>query len=482
VACGHPLASFAGTATFRDGGGAVDAAIAAAAALTVLMPEACGLGGDAFFLIHTPDGEVTAINGSGAAGATVSSPIATEGAASAAVPGFVAAIDDAQQRFGRLPLERLLEPAVSLAGGGFPLHDDLLGAAQQHRGMLERWAPGFALLDRQLRPGSLLRQPALAGLLQRIGQARAQAFYEGDCAEAVERAVTAAGGSLAASDLAAHTSVVRAPARGSYRGFELNMQPPVSQALIAARVLAAIERSGVEERADRMHVAVEGLEAAFQDRHDIIAEGAEERQLSEPLEVDLERAQRRGGPVGGLHTTAVSAADSDGVVVSGLISVFSYFGSGVLVPECGFLLNNRLSRASTDPESPNYPVGGRRPLHTLSPSLLVDGERVFALSTPGADGQVQTLVQTIDAIATDGDSIPEALDRPRWRSNEGSLLIEDDYDPNVAAELERRGHQLMRLPAGSATFGAAVSAGIDSSTGTPFAASDPRNGAWAAAC
>ena len=258
-----------------------------------------------------------------------------------------------------------------------------------------------------------------------------------------------AGGSLAAADLAAHTTVVRAPARGSYRGFELNMQPPVSQALIAARVLAAIERSGVEGRADRMHVAVEGIEAAFQDKHEIVPTGAEERLLSEPLVVDTERAQRRGGPEGGLHTTAVTAADSEGVVVSRLISVFGYFGSGVLVPEGGFLLNNRLSRASTDPESPNFPVGGRRPLHTLSPSLVVDGERVFALSTPGADGQVQTLVQTIDAIATDGDSIPEALDRPRWRSNEGSLLIEDDYDPDVAAELERRGHDLMRLPAGA---------------------------------
>ncbi len=460
----------------------MDAAIAAAAALAVLKPEACGLGGDAFFLIHTPDGEVTAINGSGAAGAAVKTPIPPDGAASAAVPGFVAALDDAQQRFGRLPLERLLEPAVSLAGAGFPLHDDLFDDAQQYRAMLERGAPGFALLDPELRPGSLLRQPELAGLLQRIGRTGAEAFYEGGNAEAVERAVGAGGGSLATADLAAHTTVVRAPSRGSYRGFELNMQPPVSQALIAARVLAAIERSGAEGRADRMHVAVEGIEAAFQDKHEIVSDGGEERLLSEPLEVDTERAQRRGGPEGGLHTTAVTAADSEGVVVSGLISVFGFFGSGVLVPEGGFLLNNRLSRASTDPDSPNFPVGGKRPLHTLSPSLVVDGERVFALSTPGADGQVQTLVQTIDAIATDGDSLPEALDRPRWRSNEGSLLIEDDYDPDVAAELERRGHELMRLPAGSATFGAAVSAGIDRSTGTPFAASDPRNGAWAAAC
>jgi gamma-glutamyltranspeptidase / glutathione hydrolase len=471
-----------GIGAFRDGGGAVDAAIAAAAALTVLMPEACGLGGDAFLLVHTPDGQVTAINGSGAAGAAVEPPVPTEGGATAAVPGFVAAMDDAQRMFGRLPLERLFEPAVSLAGGGFPVGGRLLGAVQDNRELLERGAPGWVLLDDDLQPGSLVRQPALAGLLQRIGRGGAQAFYEGACSAAAERASRAAGGSLAEEDFAAHTSVVRAPARGSFRGYEVNVQPPVSQALIAARALAALERSGVSSRAERAHVLVEAIEAAFQDKHEIIAEGAEERLLAEPLVVDTERAQRRGGPTGGLHTTAVTTADSEGVVVSMLISVFSLFGCGVLVPECGFLLNNRLSRCSADPVSPNYPAPGRRPVHTLSPSLLTSGERVFALSTPGADGQVQTLVQTIDAIATDGDRLTLALDRPRWRSDEGRLLIEDDYDRDVAGELKRRGHDLVRLFAGAPTFGAAVAAGIDRATGTPFAASDPRSGAWAAAC
>jgi gamma-glutamyltranspeptidase/glutathione hydrolase len=169
------------------------------------------------------------------------------------------------------------------------------------------------------------------------------------------------------------------------------------------------------------------------------------------------------------------------VVVSMLISVFDLFGSGVLVPEGGFLLNNRLARCSRDPSSPNFPAPGRRPVHTLSPALVREGGRTFALATPGADGQVQTLVQLIDAMGTDHEGIPRALDRPRWRSSDASLLIEDDYDPDVAAELERRGHELVRLPAGAPTFGAVVAAGVDDA-GTPFAASDPRNGAWAAAC
>jgi gamma-glutamyltranspeptidase/glutathione hydrolase len=319
-----------------------------------------------------------------------------------------------------------------------------------------------------------VRQPALAGLLQRVGRWGRQAFYEGPVAAAIERAV---GGSIVAHDLAAHTTVVRAPVSGSYRQLEVTVQPPISQALLALIALAALERSGAAAPADRAHVSVEAVEAAFEHKHEIAAGEVEPG----PLDIDLRHARRRGGPTGGLHTTAVAAADSEGTVVSMLISVFSLFGSGVLVPEGGFLLNDRLSRCSTDPASPNYPAPGRRPVHTLSPSLVSDGERAFALATPGADGQVQTLVQVIDAIATDGDRIPLALDRPRWRSSDARLLIEDDYDSAVTAELERRGHELVRLPAGAATFGAAVVAGVDGA-GTPFAASDGRSGAWAAAC
>jgi gamma-glutamyltranspeptidase/glutathione hydrolase len=178
----------------------------------------------------------------------------------------------------------------------------------------------------------------------------------------------------------------------------------------------------------------------------------------------------------------VAAAGADGQVVSMLVSVYDLFGSGVLVPECGFLLNDRLAGCSTDPESPDAVAPGRRPVHTLSPALVSDEWRAFALTTPGADGQVQTLLQLIDAIASDGKNLPRALDRPRWRSSEGRLRIESDYDPDVLAELERRGHDLHRMEPGASAFGAAVAAGVDSRTRTPFAASDPRGGAWAAAC
>jgi gamma-glutamyltranspeptidase/glutathione hydrolase len=472
-----------GVETFRAGGGAVDAALATAAALMVLMPEACGLGGDAFMLVRSPSGEVTAVNGSGAAGAGVAPPLEPEGAQLAAVPGAVAAICDAHERWGRLPLEQVLSSAIGLAGGGFPIGGGLLRMIEEERELLESGAPGWVFLDPALRPGSLVRQPVLAGLLQRIGRHGARAFYEGHCARSLERAVGAAGGSLAASDLLEHATVVRAPLTGTYRDFEVAVQPPVSQAALLLMALQALERSGVTAPAERTHVAVESIEAAFEHKHELNADGAAERLLGEPLAVDLERhIERAKRPRGGLHTTSVAAAGADGQVVSMLVSVYDLFGCGVLVPECGFLLNDRLAGCSSDPGSPNAVAAGRRPVHTLSPALVSDERRAFALTTPGADGQVQTLLQLIDAIASDGQNLPRAMDRPRWRSSGGKLGIESDYDPDILKELERRGHDLYPMEPGSRGFGAAVAAGIDSRTGTPFAASDPRGGAWAAAC
>jgi gamma-glutamyltranspeptidase/glutathione hydrolase len=483
VACGHPLAASVGVETFRAGGGAVDAALATAAALWVLMPEACGLGGDAFMLVRAPTGEITAVNGSGAAGASVAPPLLAEGAEMAAVPGAVAALCDAHELFGKLPLEQILSPAVGLAGGGFPIGGGLLRMIEEERELLERGAPGWVFLGPGLRRGSLVRQPVLAGLLQRIGRHGARAFYDGHCARAIERAVGTAGGSLGTSDLLEHTTVVRDPLRGTFKGFDVAVQPPVSQAALLLMALDALERSGAESAADRAHASVEAIEAAFARKHELNADGAAERLLAEPIEIDTRTpAGRRGGPQGGLHTTAVAAAGADGQVVSMLVSVYDLFGCGVLVPECGFVLNDRLSGCSTDPASPNAVAARRRPVHTLSPSLVSDSARTFALTTPGADGQVQTLLQLIDAIASDGANLPRALDRPRWRSSEGRLGIESDYDPDVLAELEGRGHDLIRMEPGSPGFGAAVAAGIDSRTGTPFAASDPRGGAWAAAC
>jgi gamma-glutamyltranspeptidase/glutathione hydrolase len=164
-----------------------------------------------------------------------------------------------------------------------------------------------------------------------------------------------------------------------------------------------------------------------------------------------------------------------------LISVFDDFGSAVHVPAGGFLLNDRLIGCARDPASPNAAVAGRRPVHTLSPILVEDEERCFALATPGADGQVQTLAQLVQHVVDDDVELPDALGRPRWRSSAGELLVEAGLDPALRAALAERGHELVDLPYADARFGAAVAAGVDHRHGTLFAAADPRRETWAGA-
>jgi gamma-glutamyltranspeptidase/glutathione hydrolase len=261
-------------------------------------------------------------------------------------------------------------------------------------------------------------------------------------------------------------------------GARISAQPPVSQALLVLIALAALEAGGPPAGADRVHQLVEALEGSFAYRDGIGAPSGADELADAVVEIDPARALRRGGPRGGTHTTAVASADSDGLVVSMLLSVFDEFGCAVLVPDGGFLLNDRLHGFTA---GENAPGPGRRPVHTLSPLLVAHGSRCFALCTPGADGQVQTLSQILAAVLLDGAALPDALAAPRFRAGDGRLAVEAGYDPSVCDELARRGHELVRPPAGGTQFGAAVCAGIDTDTGTTFACTDPRREVWGVA-
>lgn len=480
LACGHPLAASAGAAMLTAGGSAADAAVAAGAVLCVVLPDACGLGGDVLAVVRAGDGEEVAYNGSGAAPAGLAPGLVpADGAGAVAVPGAIDALAELHARHGTLSWEAVLAPAVRVALQGMPLTGDLLTTLERHRGRLERWAAGWGVLEAaSAGAGARVRQPELGALLAAIALEGPAALYEGVCAEAIGAAAGAHGGALAPSDLAAHVTPVREPVVRSRLGARISAQPPVSQALLVLIALGALEARAPAAGADRAHHLVEALEGAFGHRDAIGAATGAEALADAEVEIDPARAARRGGPRGGAHTTAVAAADSDGLVVSMLLSVFNEFGSAVLVPAGGFLLNDRLHGFTT---AENHPGPGRRPVHTLSPLLVADGDCLFALCTPGADGQVQTLSQILVAVLLDGVSLAGALAAPRWRSSDGVLAVEADYDPLVLAELARRGHQVTRIPAGAWDFGAAACAGIDTVTGTTFAATDPRREVWGAA-
>lgn len=478
-ACGHPLGTTAALDAFRAGGTAADAAVAAALALSVVLPDACGLGGDAFALVQRAgERAATAYNGSGRAPALMTGAVPVDGGGTVAVPGAIAAWWDILGTHGALDPEQLLAPAVRLAREGFPLGGDTGRALGAHRARLARGAPDHALSAPGLRTGSLIRQPVLATTLERLAEHGPSVFYAGGLAEQIARAVQDDGGMMTVDDLAAHSTEVLSGLLSTRLGRELVVAPPVSQAALIPVALGSLERAAPTGAASRLHAAVEAIEAAFAYRHELTSGAAAERLLRvEPPVIDLERAARRGGPRSDAHTTAIATADSEGTLVSMLISVFDDFGSSLWVHEGGFLLNDRL-QGFTAPGS--TAVAGARPVSTLSPALLANGSARMALGTPGSDGQVQTIVQLVVAL-DDGLSIEAALDRPRVRSVDGRLAVEEDVEASVLEALRRLGHDVWVRPPGEPRFGAAVAAGVEEDSGTLWAASDPRREAWAAA-
>lgn len=469
VAAAHPLAAAAGTEMLAAGGSAADAVIAAQAVLCVLAPDACGLGGDMLALLRSPDGRATAINGTGAAPA-VAPRWGDDGGAAVTVPGLVGGWEALSRLGGRLPLADCLAPALRLARLGFRMTPALARSVAAQRARLEAGGAGRWEVVRAA-PGDRVVQGALAHTLDLIGKERGHGFYRGAVAQAIAAAVAAQGGTLAAGDLAAHETPVLAPLTLALPGATLHVQPPMTQGVLLAMALQALDRLRPGPGAAFEHAAVEATLSAFAHR-DRVAEGA--GLLALPLEVDMARASGRGGPRAYLHTAGVAAADAAGMVVSSLVSVFDEFGAAVFVPEGGFVLNNR---AAGFTGGPNAPAPGRRPVHTLAPALLELPAGPLALATPGADGQVQVLLQLLGGLLF-GQAKPDLaalIDRPRWRSESGRLLI-DSAHPHAGA-LAARGHDLVRLPGGDMRFGAVVAAGL--AEGVPFAGADWRRTTWA---
>ncbi len=466
VSAAHPLAVAAGQELLQIGGSAVDAAIAAQAVLCVVAPDACGLGGDMFALVHAGDGAPVAVNAAGAA-PLAPADLSADGANSITVPGIVDGWCRMVERWGHVPLSRCLEPAIRIARSGYRVPTALTRTVAAHRDRLLRGgAACWPLLA--LAPGEVFIQIALASLLEAIGQEGAAVFYAGPTAAAIAGAIQLLGGGLSIADFDAHRTEIRAPILVRVGDVTVAVQPPMAQGILLAMALSNQDRLGrlSDELVD--HVGIELTEAAFAFRARV-AEG--EALLSEPLAVDFTRAALRGGPRAYLHTAGVAVADRDGLVVSSLVSVFDDFGSCVYVPECGITLNNR---AGGFTDGPNAAGPGKKPVHTLAPALVLMDGGSFALATPGADGQVQTLLQVITAVFQSSVDLAQAIAQPRWRSEGGALLIEDRH-PGID-RLASLGHRIMRLPDGDARFGAVVCAGMVD--GAPIAVSDWRRHTW----
>jgi gamma-glutamyltranspeptidase/glutathione hydrolase len=477
VSTSHPLAAQAGLRMLWRGGNAVDAAIAAAAVLTIVEPVSCGLGSDAFCILW--DGQqLHGLNASGRApqawtpeyfqrkyGDNAMNP-PKRGIDSVTVPGAVASWVALSERFGKLPLEDLLQPAIEIAERGF-----LLSVVVQ-----EKWAapveelkgqPGFAQAflphGRAPEVGELFQFASAAKGLKAIGKTKGQAFYGGEIAEALERFSNTNGGSLKAADFAAYQAEWVKPISMDYRGHTLHEIPPNGQgiaALIALGILdnfdlAALQRDGV----DSQHLQIEAMKLAFADVYRYVAEESsmevtaahmlDKSYLKQRAQlIDMQRAQdfKAGNPAKG-GTIYLTAADENGMMVSFIQSNYMGFGSGCVEPTYGISLQNRghafaVRTGGLNPA--NLVAPGKRPFHTIIPAFLTkNGQPVMSYGVMGANMQPQGHVQTLVRMLDYAQNPQAACDAPRWRYNEGLVInVEAGMDSQTVQGLQARGHAM----------------------------------------
>jgi gamma-glutamyltranspeptidase/glutathione hydrolase len=473
VATSQPLAAQAGLATLMAGGNAVDAAIATAAALTVVEPTHNGIGGDAFALVW--DGErLQALNGSGRAPALYrreNLPVAdgrlpTYGWPTVTVPGAPAAWAELHARLGRLPLDKVFEPAVEYARRGFPLSPMVAKYWQRARRIytaqpgieFKPWAETFLPGGFEPATGRMWRSEAHARTLEAIARSRAAEFYSGAIAESIDAFSRETGGLLRGDDLAAHRSDWVTPISTSYRDHEIWEIPPNTQALAALEALNILEGFDLprhREDAEGLHLQIEAMKLAFTDT---LAYVADPDYADVPVTGLLSRAyaaQRRAmigdeacDPVAGTpargDTVYLCAADRDGMMVSFIQSNYMGFGSGIVVPGTGIALHNRGHNFSLEAGHPNELQPGKRPFHTIMPGFLThQGAPVGPFGVMGAfmqpQGHVQMAVNTLDY----GLDPQAALDAPRWQWLSGRhVRVEHSMPAHVVQGLLARGHEV----------------------------------------
>ena len=502
IATVNPLASAAGLRILRAGGNAVDAAVAAGAVLAVVEPWSGQLGGDLFMLVATKaDGQITAINGSGAAPAAATidryralGRIPESGWLASTVPGLVDAWRVALDCFGSMSLSALLGDAIGYAELGFPLTARQAALNREKAAIAGQYAETSAVFLPGGEPpaaGYWLRQPDLARTLRILQRDGPDAFYRGSISKAIVAASSRSGALFSAADFDRHRTDVLQPITSSYRGWRVVEQPPVSQGLIVLIALNILECGEPRaDPADWLHWQVEAHKLALAER---LARVGDPSTVSVDLEARLSKARARElarsinpsaarplGPIPAAHadTTYLCVVDEARNVVSSIQSL--YGGSGVVAGNTGVLLNNRMSCFSLEEGSPNRLAPGKRPMHTLNSWILLrDGAPVTVGGSPGSFWQVQTNLQLITNLIDRGMSLQAAIDAPRWRMGpetswtDASLELEKRFGEICAASLRRLGHDV-RLIGDWAAGGAAQLIGIDGVA--LVGAGDPRPG------
>jgi gamma-glutamyltranspeptidase/glutathione hydrolase len=497
VVAQEKTAALIGADVLRRGGNAVDAAVATGFAMAVTYPRAGNLGGGGFMIIHSRDrGEDVAIDYRETAPAATTPGIflgadgkpdiakSRDSALGIGVPGTPAGLALALEKYGsgRLTLADLLQPAIDLARDGLVIADDGADTLPDWHPRLARWPSSAKIFSRadgtSLREGDTLVQTDLAATLTKIAEQGPRGFYQGPVAEQLAKAVRDAGGIMTADDLSSYQAVVRAPARGSYRGYDIvSMPQPSSGGVVLLETLNILEGFPIGEMtqgsAPSLHVLIEAMKRAYADRARYLGDPAF---VSAPVATLISKdyaARQRAGidlehatpwtdalsatpPREGDNTTHFSVVDSLGNAVSNTYTLNYSYGLGLVADGTGVLLNNELDDFTAAPGTANayglvgfeanLPGPGKRPLSSMSPTIVLkDGNPVLVTGSPGGSRIISAVLQVIVNVLDYGMDVAAAVAAPRlhhqWLPDE--VRVEHGFAEDTLAALRARGHRVV---------------------------------------
>lgn len=505
VATSQPLAVQGGLQILRDGGNAVDAAVATAAILNVVEPMSTGIGGDAFMLVYQPkDGRIRGLNASGRAPYAAELEFFTKQGLtnipafgsmySVTVPGTIDGWATLLEECGTMSLAEVLQPAIAYAENGFPVSPQIGIAWQESAGMLAQHpdtARTYLMDGSAPTPGEIFRQPNLARTFRLIAEGGRDVFYRGEIAEKIVRFSDENGGLFTLKDFADHGSDWVEPISTNYRGYEIYEIPPNGQGIAALLALNIVEGFDLgamgHNSAEHLHHAIEAMKLGFADLYEYVTDPtfvdvpiagllSDEYTKSQRTRISSEQASTEPGsgvPPIGSDTVYLCAVDSERNVVSFINSLYAGFGSGLVTGDTGIMLQNRGAGFSLNPNHANCIAPHKRTLHTIIPGMIAqNGVPLLTFGVMGGQMQAQGHLQFVCNLVDFNMDVQAALDAPRFRVIEGSrIMLEDGIPMNTQAMLAQKGHH---ITPGDPFFGGGQAIFIHPRFNTLIAGSDPR--------
>ncbi len=525
-------ASEAGVEMLRRGGNAVDAAVAASFGISVVRPQSTGIGGGGFFLLYLAKSKETLAidfrerapvrathdmflrDGKAVAELSRNGPLAV------AVPGLVAGLVEVQKKYGSMPLKEVMAPAIRLADEGFPIYPQLAGAIAYRAKLLGDSPTTQAIYfreDRSLREGELLVQKDLARTLRKIAAKGKDAFYQGRVAKALVEEIRVHGGLITQEDLDSYRVLYRPPVTGTFRGAEIHaMPPPSSGGVLILQMLNVLDGFPLQQfgfhSPKAIHVLTETMRLAFRDRARYLGDpdfiqvptsmlASAEYATDLRAKIDLAKATPSealpaspAGKVESTSTTHLSVLDKDGNAVATTQTVNLYFGSGVMVPGTGVLLNDEMDDFSAQLNNPNAfgllgetdanAIAPRKtPLSSMSPTIVTrDGKVILVTGSPGGSRIISATLQVLLNVLAYDMSLPEAMFAPRihhqWFPDELLVEMQKGSQPEGLVEaLQQMGHKVTVVEDagdGRTPFGNVQAIHVDVASGQITGVSDPR--------